>query len=154
MPHHRETRILPYRPDQLFDLVADIESYPAFLPWCMAARIRRRDGNVLLADLVIGFRMIKERYTSRVTLSPKRRIDVGYVDGPLKRLTNSWQFTPHPQGCEVQFHVDFEFRSRVLQTLIGALFHEAFRRMVHAFETRAAEIYGPLTASAEAAGRG
>jgi coenzyme Q-binding protein COQ10 len=144
MPQHSEQRVLPFRPEQLFDLVADIESYPQFLPWCIGARIRRRDGNVLLADLVIGFKMVRERYTSRVTLTPKHRIDVAYVDGPLKRLTNCWTFSDHERGCLVDFHVDFEFRSRVLQALVGALFHEAFRRMVASFEQRATQIYGKL----------
>lgn len=142
MPSHNEQRVLPYTPQQLYDLVADIESYPSFLPWCLAARIRKREGNVLVADLVIGFKMIRERYTSRVTLTPGQRIDVAYVDGPMKRLTNCWRFQPHPAGCQIDFHVDFEFRSRVLQTLIGAVFHEAFRRMVGAFETRARALYG------------
>lgn len=141
MPKHAEQRVLPFRPDQLFDLVADIESYPQFLPWCLGARVRQRDGNVLLADLVIGFKMVRERYTSRVTLTPKHRIDVAYVDGPLKRLSNCWVFSEHERGCLVDFHVDFEFRSRVLQALVGALFHEAFRRMVASFEQRATVVY-------------
>ncbi|MGK9167161.1 type II toxin-antitoxin system RatA family toxin [Inquilinus limosus] len=155
MPSHTEQRVLPYTPQQLYELVADIESYPSFLPWCLGARIRKREGNVLLADLVIGFKMIRERYTSRVTLTPGRQIDVAYVDGPMKRLTNCWRFLPHPAGCEIDFHVDFEFRSRVLQTLIGAVFHEAFRRMVGAFEARARALYGDrATVPAAAAGGG
>ena len=142
MPTHTEKRVLPYRPDQLYDLVADIESYPQFLPWCVAARIRRREGNVVVADMVAGFKMIRERFTSRVTLTPHSRIDVEYVDGPLRRLVHHWEFLPHPSGCEIDFHVDFEFRSRMLQALIGALFHEAFKRMVGAFEARARSLYG------------
>lgn len=155
MPSYTEQRILPYTPDQLYELVADIEAYPSFLPWCLAARIRKRDGNLVLADLVIGFKMIRERYTSRVTLTPGRQIDVAYVDGPMKHLTNRWRFQPHPGGCQIDFFVDFEFRSRVLQTLIGAVFHEAFRRMVGAFETRARALYGvrdPVGAAAAEGG--
>ena len=155
MSTHSEQRVLPFTPEQLYELVADIESYPTFLPWCLAARIRKReDNNVLLADLVIGFKMIRERYTSRVTLTPSQQIDVAYVDGPLKHLVNRWRFTPHPGGCLIDFHVEFEFRSRVLQSLIGALFHEAFRRMVGAFETRARALYGARGPAAEAAAEG
>ncbi|KGM31624.1 type II toxin-antitoxin system RatA family toxin [Inquilinus limosus] len=154
MPSHTERRVLPYTPQQLYELVADIESYPSFLPWCLAARIRKREGNVLTADLVIGFKMIRERYTSRVTLTPGQQIDVAYVDGPMKRLTNCWRFLPHPAGCEIDFHVDFEFRSRVLQTVIGAVFHEAFRRMVGAFETRARALYGDRASVPAAAAEG
>ncbi|WP_343712281.1 type II toxin-antitoxin system RatA family toxin [Inquilinus sp.] len=154
MPSHTERRVLPYTPQQLYELVADIESYPSFLPWCLAARIRKREGNVLTADLVIGFKMIRERYTSRVTLTPGQQIDVAYVDGPMKRLTNCWRFLPHPAGCEIDFHVDFEFRSRVLQTVIGAVFHEAFRRMVGAFETRARALYGDRASAPAATAEG
>jgi coenzyme Q-binding protein COQ10 len=154
MPTHTERRVLPFTPQQLYELVADIEAYPSFLPWCLAARIRKREGNVVMADLVIGFKMIRERYTSRVTLTPGRQIDVAYVDGPMKRLTNCWRFLPHPNGCEIDFHVDFEFRSRVLQTLIGAVFHEAFRRMVAAFETRARALYGERASVPAAAAEG
>ncbi|WP_395681425.1 type II toxin-antitoxin system RatA family toxin [Inquilinus sp.] len=154
MPSHTERRVLPFTPQQLYELVADIESYPSFLPWCLAARIRKREGNVLVADLVIGFKMIRERYTSRVTLTPGRQIDVAYVDGPMKKLTNCWRFLPHPTGCEIDFHVDFEFRSRVLQTVIGAVFHEAFRRMVGAFETRARALYGDRASVPAAAAEG
>ena len=151
---HSEQRLLGYRPEQMYDLVADIERYPEFLPWCIGARIRERKENLVVADLIIGFKMIRERYTSRVTLTPGRQIDVAYVDGPMKRLTNCWRFVPHPNGCEIDFHVDFEFRSRVLQTLIGAVFHEAFRRMVAAFETRARALYGDRASVAAEAAEG
>lgn len=143
MPTHAEKRVLPYTPEQLFDLVAQIERYPEFLPWCVAARIRKREGDTVVADLVIGFKMIRERYTSRVTLDRPRRIDVVYLEGPLKHMNNHWSFTPHPSGgTEIDFFVDFEFHSKVLQTLIGALFHEALRRLVGAFEARAKQLYG------------
>ena len=144
MPTHAEKRVVPYTPEQMFDLVAGIERYPEFLPWCLAARIRSREGKTVVADLVIGFKMIRERYTSRVTLDRPRRIDVEYLEGPLKRLTNHWVFEPHESGgTKVDFCVDFEFRSRVLQALIGTLFYEALRRLVVAFEARAKKLYGP-----------
>jgi len=145
MPVHSERRVLPYRPDQLYDLVANVQDYPQFLPWCMGARIRERGENFLVADLIIGFKMFRERFTSRVKLDPtKQRIDVAYTDGPFKYLRNHWLFLPHQQGCEIDFHVDFEFRSRLLQKAIEVLFGEAVRRMVAAFETRAAQLYEPL----------
>lgn len=143
MPTHAEKRILPYTPEELFELVADIEKYPRFLPWCVASRIRQRSGEKIVADLVIGFKMVRERFTSEVTLDRPSCIDVNYVEGPLKHLNNHWKFRPHPAGTEIEFYVDFEFRSKLLQSLIGALFNEAFRRMVAAFEARAAELYGP-----------
>ena len=135
---------MPYRPEQMFDLVADIERYPEFLPWCVAARIRERRDDIVLADLVIGFKMIRERFTSRVKLDrPALRIDVTYTDGPFRRLNNHWIIEPRAGGgCVIDFYVDFEFRSAVLQKLIGALFNEAVRRMVQAFETRARKLYG------------
>jgi coenzyme Q-binding protein COQ10 len=150
MPTHAEKRIVPYTPEQMFDLVAGIERYPEFLPWCLAARVRSREGKTLVADLVIGFKMIRERYTSRVTLERPGRIDVEYLEGPLKRLTNHWVFKPHDGGSEVDFCVDFEFRSRLLQTLIGTLFYEALRRLVVAFEARAKKLYGPAAAGTAA----
>ena len=143
MPSHSERRLLPYTPEQIFDLVADIERYPEFLPWCQEAEIRSREGEVITADLVIGFRMFRERFTSEVSLKRPERIDVRYRKGPLRRLENRWGFSPHGDGhCMIDFHVDFEFRSRLLQVLIGAVFHEAFRRMVGAFEARARALYG------------
>ena len=144
MPTHAEKRVLPYRPDQLFDLVADIERYPEFLPWCVGVRIRERERDTLVADLIIGFRMIRERFTSRVKLDrPGLRIDVAYAEGPFRYLNNHWLFEPMPDGhCRIDFYVDFEFRSHVLQRIIGALFNEAVRRMVSAFENRAKKLYG------------
>ena len=142
MPTHAEKRVLPYTPAQMFDLVADVGAYPDFLPWCIAARVRKRDGDIITADLVIGFKMFREQFTSRVTLDRPRRIDVQYIQGPMKHLNNHWLFAPHPDGVEIDFYVDFEFRSRILEKLIGTLFNEAFRRMVGAFETRARILYG------------
>ena len=148
MPTHAETRILPYTPEQLFALVADIERYPEFLPWCMGARIRERRADLIVADLVIGFRMFRERFTSRVTLAPPRRIDVAYAEGPFRYLNNHWAFAPVAGGCRVDFFVDFEFKSRVLQRVIEVLFGEAVRRMVGAFEKRAQALYGGTPSSA------
>ncbi|HLI12786.1 MAG TPA: type II toxin-antitoxin system RatA family toxin [Alphaproteobacteria bacterium] len=143
MPTHAEKRILPYRADQLFDLVADIERYPEFLPWCRAARIRRREADTIYADLIIGWRMIRESFTSRVVLQRPARIDVSYHEGPFKYLNNHWIFEQQPDGnCLIDFYVDFEFRSKMLQKVIGVLFNEAVRRMVHAFEERARKLYG------------
>jgi coenzyme Q-binding protein COQ10 len=152
MPTHAERRHLPYRADQLFDLVADIARYPEFLPWCTGARIRDRQGDVITADLMIGFRMVRERFISRVTLLRPDRIDVAYSEGPFRYLDNHWRFEPQPDGSTIiDFDVDFEFRSRMLQRLIGLLFNEAVRRMVGAFETRARQLYGaPDTGGAAA----
>jgi coenzyme Q-binding protein COQ10 len=151
MPTHAEKRVVPYTPAQMYALIADIERYPQFLPWCLAARIRKREGNVVIADLVIGFRMIKERFTSHVTLNRPHRIDVAYTHGPLRYLNNHWIFEPHPEGCLIDFYVDFEFKSKVLQKMMGTLFNEAVKRMVTAFENRAHEMYGTAEAAAEAA---
>jgi coenzyme Q-binding protein COQ10 len=143
MPTHAEQRVLPYSREQLFDLVADIERYPEFLPWCLGARIRERSPTLVVADLLIGFKMVRERFTSRVTLDRPRRIDVSYTEGPFRYLNNHWVFETTPEGgCRIDFFVDFEFRSRVLQKIIGVLFNEAVRRMVGAFEARARQLYG------------
>lgn len=145
MPTHAEQRVLPYSQTQLFDLVADIERYPEFLPWCVGARIRKRlpDGT-MEADLVIGFKMFRERFGSIV--KPDRanhRIDVSYVDGPFRYLNNHWKFIAEGENrTRVDFFVDFEFKSALLQKVIGVLFNEAVRRMVAAFETRAKQLYG------------
>ncbi len=127
----------------MFELVADIDRYPEFLPWCVAARINSRQGNVLTADLVIGFKMLREKFTSKVTLDPYKRIDVTYLDGPFKSLNNHWKFESTAEGgTAIDFHIDFEFRSKMLQALMGTLFNEAVRRMVSAFERRAETLYG------------
>jgi coenzyme Q-binding protein COQ10 len=143
MPTHAEQRLLPYTAEQLFDLVADVERYPDFLPWCLGARVRERQDNIIVADLLIGFRMVRERFTSRIVLDRPQRIDVSYTEGPFRYLNNHWIFEPQPDGgCLIDFYVDFEFRSRMLQKIIGVLFNEAVRRMVGAFETRARDLYG------------
>jgi len=144
MPTHAEKRVLPYRPEQLFALVADIERYPEFLPWCVACRVRRRDGDVIWGDLMVGFKVFRETFSSKVTLNSPDRIDVEYVDGPFRYLNNHWLFEPVDGGAStaIDFYIDFEFRSRMLQAVAGAVFNEAVRRMVSAFEARAHAVYG------------
>lgn len=139
---HNETRIVPYTAEQMFDLVADVEKYPEFLPWVIGSRVRRRSETELTAELIVGFKMIRESYVSRVTLDRPDTVDVAYERGPFRNLSNSWKFTDVPEGCRIDFELDFEFRSRLLQRLIGALFNEAVRKMVGAFESRARKLYG------------
>lgn len=140
---HTETRLLPYTPQQMFDLVADVSRYPEFLPWCVGARIKEQRPDMLLADLMIGFKMVREKFSSRVWLDRgARRIDVEYINGPFRQLKNHWTFLDDPAGCRVEFFLEFEFSSVMLQKLIGVLFHEAVRRMVAAFEVRAKQLYG------------
>ncbi len=148
MTTHAEQRIVRYSPAQLFALVADVAKYPSFLPWCVGARIRSHVANDLVADLTIGFGPFRESFTSRVKLIPPDAtgacaIKVEYENGPFKYLHNRWTFTPHPDGCLVDFFVDFEFRNFVLQKAIGAVFGEAVRVMVNAFLKRARTVYGP-----------
>ncbi len=143
MPTHAEKRLLRFSPQDMFDLVADVPRYPEFLPWCVGARVRRRQGDVMWADLVIGFKMFRERFTSKVTMDRDNlRIDVSYSDGPFKYLNNHWIFEPHPAGTMIDFYVDFEFRSRLLQKTIGLVFNEATHLMVASFEKRARALYG------------
>ncbi|MBF0859354.1 type II toxin-antitoxin system RatA family toxin [Gluconobacter sp. LMG 31484] len=142
MPTHAEQRLIAYTPDQLFDLVADVEKYPQFLPWCVKANIRTQTEQVLVADLTIGFGPFRETFTSRVTLERPSRIRVRYEKGPFRYLNNVWTFTPDPRGCLVDFFVDFEFRSRLLQNAMGVVFNEGVRLMVSAFIKRARDIYG------------
>jgi len=148
MPTHAEKRSLPYGAQEMYDLVADVATYPEFLPWLAAARIRSRtpDGacEVMEADLVVSFKVFRERFGSRVRLCPDDlRIDTEYLDGPFKYLKSYWVFTPEDGGCEVEFFVDFEFRNLILQKAIGVVFNEAMQRIVRAFETRATQLYGP-----------
>ena len=142
MPTHAEKKLLPYSQTQLFDLVSDIERYPEFLPWCVGARIRERKDDEILGDLLIGYKMVRERFTSRVVLHRPDHIDVSYSEGPFKYLTNHWYFIEQEEGCLIDFYVDFEFHSRMLQKLIGTVFDRAVRIMVQSFEERAEEIYG------------
>ena len=150
MPGIREKRHLPYAAEQMFDLVADVRSYPEFLPWIIATRIRSDDQREMVADMLVGFKAIREKFTSRVVKDRPRRIDVTYVDGPLRDLRNSWQFEPTADGgCDIDFCVDFTFRNAVFEALAGAYFDRAFRKMVGAFEARAAQLYGSNSSSAQ-----
>jgi len=148
MPTHSETRRLPYSAQQMYDLVADVGSYPQFLPWNAAARVRsvtpQADGShVMEADLVISFKVFRERFTSRVTLWPDdKKIDTEYLDGPFKYMRSNWAFSDAEGGCDVKFFVDFEFKNAVLQGIIGLVFNEAMQRIVRAFEKRADKLYG------------
>lgn len=148
MPTHSETRVLPYSAAQMYDLVADVSRYPEFLPWCAAARIRSlvpagEGKRVMEADLVISFKVFRERFGSRVTLwDDERKIDTEYLDGPFRFLKSTWAFRDVEGGCEVAFFVDFEFRNAILQSVIGVVFNDAMQRIVRAFERRAAALYG------------
>lgn len=148
MPKHHETRELPYGARAMYDLVADVARYPEFLPWTAAARIRSRKpidgGEVMEADLVISFKVFREKFGSRVTLLPgEGRILTEYIDGPFKHLKSVWSFADRPDGgCQVSFEVDFEFRNPILAGVIGLVFNEAMHRIVAAFEARANALYG------------
>ncbi|KPD12081.1 type II toxin-antitoxin system RatA family toxin [Phaeobacter sp. 11ANDIMAR09] len=148
MPVHSENRSMPYSAQQMYGLVADVAQYPKFLPWCAAARIRSRSpqgaAEVMEADLVISFKVFRERFGSRVTLyADEMKIDTEYLDGPFRHMKSNWSFAPREDGtCDVKFHVDFEFKNAVLQGIIGVVFNEAMQRIVKAFERRAAELYG------------
>ena len=150
MPTHAEERHVPYSADEMFTLIADVARYPEFLPWCAAARVRRRtpladgSGEVMEADLVVSFKVYREKFGSRVTLRPAARtIDVEYLEGPFRHMQNHWRFIPEDgTTCKIDFFVDFEFRSAILQKLIGLVFHEAMLRIVRAFEKRAEALYG------------
>jgi coenzyme Q-binding protein COQ10 len=152
MPRHEARRVVPYSPGQMYALVADVERYPEFLPLCESLQVRRRtpraegDGEVLLATMAVGYKAIRESFTSRVTLEPAiPRVLVEYVDGPFSHLENRWDFhaVPGREGaCEVEFQIDYAFRSFLLQALMGSLFEQAFARFAEAFEERARAVYG------------
>ena len=148
MPAHSETRTLPFKADQMYALVGDVARYPEFIPWTAAARIRsvtdQGDHREMLADLVVGFKMFRERFGSRVVLwDEKKKIDTEYIDGPFKHMISHWQFRDLDEGgCEVAFDVDFEFKNKLLQGAAGMFFTEAMTRIVRAFETRAEALYG------------
>ena len=151
MPSHSETRRLPHSAAQMYDLVADVARYPEFLPWTAAARIRSRTpipdepgSEIMEADLVIAFRVFRERFGSRVTLRPAQmRIETVYIDGPFQYMHSHWAFRDTGDGgCEAEFHVDFEMKNAVLRRVVGLVFHEAMKRVVRAFDDRAAALYG------------
>ncbi|MEO3999728.1 type II toxin-antitoxin system RatA family toxin [Mesorhizobium sp. CAU 1732] len=148
MPKYETTRRVSHTPDEMFALVADVESYPEFLPMCEALNVRsrkERDGvTLLVADMTVGYKAIKETFTSQVVLKPEEnRIDVKYVDGPFKYLNNLWRFEALPGGgTTIHFFIDYEFKSRILGALMGAMFDRAFRMFAEAFEKRADVVYG------------
>lgn len=144
MLQHIEQRKLPYTAEQMFDLVADVASYQEFAPWCVASRINKRESeNVFYADLVVGYKMFRERFTSKVILDRPRRIHIEYMKGPLKNLRNNWEFIPAEDGgCVIDFSVEFEFGNVALQALANMFFNEVVKRMVGAFEARAEQLYG------------
>ena len=149
MPVHSENRILPFSPQQMFDLVLDVGQYPQFLPWCVATRVKSRDtgdDGKMVADMAVGFKMLQERYTSRITFSApgtngEGHIHVTDVGGPFKHLETDWRFRPNADGVEVDFSIDFEFSSKMLERVMGSVFGEAAHKMMQAFVTRAEEIY-------------
>ena len=152
MPRHTERRHLPYTPEQLFDLVADVGRYDEFLPWVVAVRVRSSSPSETVADLVVGFNAFKERFTSRVSKERPHRICVDYIEGPLKYLHNVWAFEPAADGgTNLCFSVDFAFKSRIFEALAGQMFDRALRRMTNAFEQRAAALYGMSRSSAQSA---
>ncbi len=154
MPHAEDTRTVPYLPQQMYEMVADVRRYPDFLPWCKALRVRSEVLDVegrglLVADMVARFKGFEERFTSRVTFDrPALAIDVAYVDGPFKHLSNAWRFTPAGEGrCRIGFVIDFEFRSKVLQLVANSMFEKALMKLSGAFVTRADQLYGAAAPS-------
>jgi len=149
MPGIHELRRLPYSAEQMFDLVADVARYAEFLPWVVATRVRSDDGEVMIADMLVGFKALREKFTSRVVKQRPHALTVQYIDGPLRDLDNSWAFRPTPEGgCELDFRVQFTFRNALFESLAGQYFDKAFRKMVAAFEERAAMLYGSSSSSA------
>ncbi len=147
MPNIRESRELPYSAERMFDLVADVGKYQQFLPWVVATRVRSDSETELVADMMVGFRALREKFTSRVHKERPTKIVVEYVDGPLSHLENSWHFEPMGEHrCRIDFSVDFTFRNAVFEALAGQYLDRAVRKMVGAFETRAGELYGPPVA--------
>jgi coenzyme Q-binding protein COQ10 len=149
MPHHSEARALPYTPEQMFDLVADVPSYAQFLPWVSAVRVKSASDTEMVADLMVGFKSLRERFTSRVTKRRPDNVHVDYIDGPLKYLRNDWAFRSDGRGGTlIDFSVDFEFKSRIFEMIAGQMFDRALRKMIGAFEDRARVLYAsPGTAS-------
>ena len=142
MTKYNEKRIVPHTPNQMYELVASVENYPEFLPWCLASRIVEKNDTIMVADLIVGFQVFREKFRSRVSLNSERKtIHVMYEEGPFKHLTNKWEFKKHEKGCEIFFKLDFEFKNIIFQTLMERLFSEAVKKMVAAFENRANKLY-------------
>ena len=149
MPRIAETRHSPWSAEQMFDLVADVKRYPEFLPWVVATRVRRDGDTEMIADMLVGFNALREKFTSKVTKDRPRMIDVDYLEGPMRELDNKWFFHPEPGGgCRIDFCVDFTFRNPIFEALAGQYLDRAFRKMVSAFEARAAALYGSSSSSA------
>jgi len=150
MPSIRETRQLPFSAEQMFDLVADVDKYPEFLPWVVATRVRHDSDTSMTADMLVGFKAIREKFTSKVEKHRPDTIRVHYVDGPLRDLDNNWSFRQlEDGGCEIDFCVDFAFKSKMFEALAGQYIDRAFRKMVAAFESRAEALYGSNSSSAQ-----
>ena len=146
MPGIQQTRVLPYSAEQMFDMVADVSRYGEFLPWVVATRVRSDSETEMVADMLVGFKALREKFTSRVDKQRPSEIRAHYIDGPLRDLDNHWKFRSlGPESCEVDFHVDFEFRNALFEKLAGQYFDKAFRKMVAAFEERAAELYSKVS---------
>jgi coenzyme Q-binding protein COQ10 len=148
MPQFSSKRRVGHSADDMFDLVADVEKYPQFVPLCESLRVKSRTPKgegveILIADMTVAYKLVRETFTSRVTLNRRKlEILVEYLDGPFKRMENRWSFRPQgDKACEVEFFIDYEFRSRILAMLMGAMFDAAFRRFAAAFEKRADQIY-------------
>ncbi|WBY08686.1 type II toxin-antitoxin system RatA family toxin [Sphingomonas sp. 7/4-4] len=155
MPKHSETRALPYSPEQMFDLVADVGRYGEFLPWVSAVRVRSNSDTQMVADLIVGFKGLRESFTSRVEKQRPGHIRVDYLEGPLKHLNNDWKFRSDGKGgCLVDFCVDFAFKNRVFEMLAGQVFDRALRKMINAFEERAARLYGDSAGASDATAPG
>lgn len=144
MPTHNENRVLPFSAEQMYALVLDVAKYPEFLPWCVATRVKSKDASdngQMVADMAVGFKLVKERYTSRITFEAPHHIHVTDIGGPFKRLETDWRFRPHADGCEVDFNIDFAFSSTLLESVMGGLFTDAAHKMMQAFVTRAEAVY-------------
>lgn len=137
------SHFLPYRPDQLYDLVVDVEKYPEFLPWCLGVRVVAKSDKDIVADLIVGYKFFRETFRSKVHLTPKTRIDVEYINGPFHHLNNHWVFKEGPNsGTNVDFFIDFQFKSSFFQSATQMVFESAFDKMLDAFKKRAQEVYG------------
>lgn len=143
MPNHSETRRLPYSPEQMFDLVADVGSYAEFLPWVTAVRVRSDSETEMIADVIVGFKGLRESFSSRVHKEKPESVHVDYLEGPLSHLSNHWRFRPDGEGgVLIDFEVDFAFKNKLFEILAGQMFDKALRKMIGAFEARAADLYG------------
>ncbi len=144
MPSHSENRVLPFSARQMFDLVLDVAQYPEFLPWCVATRVKSKDATdngQMVADMAVGFKLIQERYTSRITFEAPHHIHVTDIGGPFKHLETDWVFVERAEGCEVDFNIDFAFNSALLERVMGGVFGDAAHKMMQAFVTRAEAVY-------------